>query len=177
MRGRFSLFLEGLRRLRRMSGFSSASHKSFPLRAPGEVVGMNGLNRLKGFNGVTLVMLVMLMVLALLATQAAAQTAQQAALISQVLPNPLGSESGGEAVELYNPVESALDISGWTLATEVSQADVVFPGGTVISAHGHYFVADVGWSTLRDNMTWPGADHEEALGLNNLDSGVALLAN
>ncbi len=133
---------------------------------------MNGMNGLKGSNGVMLV-LVMLMWLTVLAAQAAAQTA----LISQVLPNPVVSESGGEAVELYNPGGSALDISGWTLATEVSQTDVTFPQGAVIRAHGYYLVADVGWGSLRDNMSWPGADHEEALGLNNADSGVALLAN
>lgn len=98
-------------------------------------------------------------------------------LITQVLYNPLGSESGGEAIELYNPTESAVNLSGWVLATETSDTDVVFPAGAVIRPYGYFLVTDAGWGTARDDSGWPGSDHEETLTLNNLDSGLGLVFN
>ncbi len=98
-------------------------------------------------------------------------------LITQVLYNPLGSESGGEAVELYNPTESAVNLSGWFLSTETSDTDVAFPASAVIRPDGYFLVTDAGWGTAKDDAGWPGSDHEELLTLNNLDSGVALVHN
>lgn len=98
-------------------------------------------------------------------------------LITQVLYNPLGSETGGEAVELYNPTDSAVNLSGWALATETSDTDVVFPASAVIKAEGYFLVTDSGWGETRDDLSWPGSDYEETMGLNNLDSGVGLVFN
>ncbi len=95
-------------------------------------------------------------------------------IITQVLYDPITSESGGEAVELYNPTASAIDISGWVVSTETSLTDVVFPLGTVIRSGSYYLVADVGWGASKDVASWPEADYEEALTLANTDAGVAL---
>jgi len=95
-------------------------------------------------------------------------------IISQVLYDPLNSESGGEAVELFNPGSSSVDISGWVIATETSSTDATIPDGARISANGYYLVADSGWSIERDDLNWPQADHEEIITLTNTDAGVAL---
>ncbi len=95
-------------------------------------------------------------------------------IITQVLYDPVTSESGGEAVELYNPTPAAIDISGWIMATETSPTDVAFPAGTVIRSGSYYLVADAGWSTGKDSPSWPEADYEEAITLANTDAGIAL---
>lgn len=94
-------------------------------------------------------------------------------LITQVLYNPV-DESGGEAVELYNPTDSPADISGWILATETSPTDVTIPANTIIGSGGYFLIADVGWSSSRDDSSWPEADYEEIMTLTNTDAGLAL---
>ena len=97
-----------------------------------------------------------------------------AVVIQQVLYDPI-SESGGEAVELYNPDSSAMDISGWAIATETSATDAVVPANTSIAAKGYYLIADKGWNSSKDNAKWRLADHEETITLTNTNAGVALI--
>ncbi|MBW2968272.1 lamin tail domain-containing protein [Candidatus Woesearchaeota archaeon] len=97
-------------------------------------------------------------------------------VISEVLYDPTVTETGGEAVELYNPAGSAIDISGYAIKTESSATDAVVPDGTVLPAGAWYLIADTGWSTNRDDPGWPEADHEEPITMSNTDSGVALVA-
>ncbi len=96
-------------------------------------------------------------------------------IISEVLYDPSGTETGGEAVEIYNPTANSVDISGWVLATESSSKDVTIPDGTFIGTHSFYLIADTGWNSLRDNLSWPEADYEEAITLSNTNAGVALV--
>ena len=56
-------------------------------------------------------------------------------IISQVLYDPIGTETGGEAVELYNPTDSAIDIGDHVIKTESSATDATIPSGTVLAAH------------------------------------------
>jgi len=94
-------------------------------------------------------------------------------MITQVLYDPI-TESGGEAVELYNPTSASIDVSGWLLATETSPTDVTFPDNTMVSSGGYYLVADAGWSSSKDDSLWREADYEEIMTLTNIDAGVAL---
>ncbi len=96
-------------------------------------------------------------------------------IISEVLYDPAGTETGGEAVEIYNPTDHATDISGWTIKTESSSTDATIPAGTILGAKTFYLIADSGWSESRDNTNWPEADHEEAITMSNTDAGVALV--
>ncbi|MFC1741364.1 lamin tail domain-containing protein [Nanoarchaeota archaeon] len=96
-------------------------------------------------------------------------------VISEVYYDPIGTETGGEAVELYNPTGGDVDISGYVIATESSASDAVVPGGTVLLSGGYYLITDTGWSGLKDDAGWPDADHEEAITMSNTDAGVALL--
>ncbi|MBW2997524.1 lamin tail domain-containing protein, partial [Candidatus Woesearchaeota archaeon] len=96
-------------------------------------------------------------------------------LISEVLYDPAGTETGGEAVEIYNPTDSPIDISDYAIKTESSATDAVIPTGTVLGAHTFYLVADAGWSAARDNASWAEADHEEAITMSNSDAGVAIV--
>ena len=98
-------------------------------------------------------------------------------LIHQVLYNPLGTESGGEAVQLHNNGENNIDISSWIIATEASSKDAVIPENTILCSDCYYLIADNGWSELKDNLTWPDADYEETMSLYNTDSGIALMNN
>ncbi len=95
-------------------------------------------------------------------------------LISQAIYNPAGTNSGGEAVELYNPGTTSVNLTGWVVATETSPTDATLPQGAIICGGCYYLVADGNWSNARDNATWANADYEEAITLANSDAGVAL---
>lgn len=96
-------------------------------------------------------------------------------VISQVLYDPVGTESGGEALELKNAGGSPVDVSGWVIASQSSQKDAVLPKGAIIEPGASYLIADSGWSEKKDNAEWRAADHEETLTLGNSDSFVALM--
>lgn len=93
--------------------------------------------------------------------------------IRQILYDPLNSDTGGEAIEFYNPSNDDVDIGGWTIATSVSDQDVTFPKNTIIAAKSYFLVADVGWNTTKQSG-WRNADYEETMTLPNSDSGIAL---
>jgi hypothetical protein len=97
-------------------------------------------------------------------------------LIRQVLPDPAGTDNGGEAVELTNDGDTATDIGGWWLGTPSSAKDATIPANTTLAPGTAYLIADTGWSTLRDEPLWRDADHEEALTLANLNGSVTLHA-
>ena len=92
--------------------------------------------------------------------------------IHEILYDPT-SESGGEAVLLYNQDNVSRDISGWTIATEASSSDATLPPGSLILAKGTYLIADAGWENTK-NLSWPSADHEEPISMYNTNSGIAL---
>jgi hypothetical protein len=95
-------------------------------------------------------------------------------VISQVLYDPLGTESGGEAIELKNIGDSIVDLSDWTISTEASNTDVKIPQSMFINPGQTFLIADSGWSTKRDNAEWRDADLEDTMTLGNSDSGIAL---
>ena len=95
--------------------------------------------------------------------------------ISEVLYNPFTTESGGEAVELYNSGNDAVDISGFIIRTASSFEDAEIPENAVIPAKGHYLIADLNWHTKKDDPSYPDADYEEAITMQNTNSGVALI--
>lgn len=102
-------------------------------------------------------------------------SASASVLINQVLYNPEATESGGEALELYNSGSDDADISGWAVATEASMHDAVIPENSVLCPGCYYLIADSGWNVSKDNQSWPDAEHEELLNFYNSDSGVALM--
>ena len=53
--------------------------------------------------------------------------------------------------------------------------DVTLPNGSIIKAQSYFLIADAGFSTLKDNPSWPNADYEEAMTLANSNAGVALI--
>ncbi len=92
-------------------------------------------------------------------------------IIEEVLYDP-ASESGGEAVLLYNPDNASVDLSGWTLATETSAADATLPPGFFLAPFATFLVADAGWELHKGDL--PSADYEESLTLTNTNAGIAL---
>ena len=103
-------------------------------------------------------------------------TALDHVVISEVIYDPIATETGGEAVEIYNPTNSPIDIGGYTVKTESTATDATIPAGTIIPAKTFYLIADAGWSTLKDNASWANADYEEAITLANADAGAAIVA-
>ncbi len=98
-------------------------------------------------------------------------------VISQVLYDPVGTESGGEAVELRNDGNSSVDIGGWTIKSESSDADATIPSNTMLKPSETFLIADEGWDDNKDDSDWKSADYEEKITLGNTNSGIALIAN
>ncbi|RLE48219.1 hypothetical protein DRJ25_00390 [Candidatus Woesearchaeota archaeon] len=101
-------------------------------------------------------------------------TTTQAVWINQVYYDPIGSETNGEAIELYNPSNQSADISGWVIWTTSSKNDAVLPEGSFIEPYGYFLIADSGWSESKDNKSWRNADFEEKITLKNSNGGIAL---
>lgn len=87
------------------------------------------------------------------------------------------NELKSEFVELYNPTNSSIDISGWTIKTDISNIDATIPAGTYIAPKGYYLITDNNWDTGKDSPSWPKSDHQEAITLSNSDAGVSLMNN
>lgn len=96
--------------------------------------------------------------------------------ISEVLYDPIATESGGEAVMLYNPTDLPINITNYLLKTESSAIDATLPG-VILQPKEYFLVADVNWQTLKDNQTFPNANYEEAITLTNTNAGIALIKN
>jgi P pilus assembly chaperone PapD len=79
----------------------------------------------------------MRLVLCILALLALLNAAQASVVVSQVLYDPINTESGGEAVELRNDGSSAVNISKWVLATESTPNDAVIPDNTFLEPAKH----------------------------------------
>src|SRR3989338_855401 len=55
-----------------------------------------------------------------------------AIVIHQVLYDPITSETGGEAIELFNNQNKSIDISRWIIKTKSSETDATIPSGTIL---------------------------------------------
>ena len=97
-----------------------------------------------------------------------------AMLIQEAYPDPVVTDSGGEAVLLYNNADSAVDISGWKLGTPSSESDATIPANTTLTSHRAYLIADSGWSTNKDNASWAEADLEDSITLRNTGGTLTL---
>ena len=96
-------------------------------------------------------------------------------LITEVYYDPVQTETGGEAVLLFNPENLSVEIGDWFLRTKSSTKDSTIPSGTILKPFGYYLLADAGWNLSKDDSSWPYASHEEAITLSNSDSGVAIV--
>jgi hypothetical protein len=77
-----------------------------------------------------------------------AVSAASEVLINEVELNPAGTDIGAEKVELYNPSNSIIDVSGWTISSTAGvAATVVINEGTTISPNGYLIVG-------RDSQQW-----------------------
>ncbi len=104
-------------------------------------------------------------------------TANAEVIITEVLYDPLNTDSGGEFVEIHNSGNTTINIGSWTIRTETSLADATIPPNTFINPDSHYLIADANWSVSKDQPDWPAADREEAMTLANVDAGVALVSS
>jgi hypothetical protein len=94
-------------------------------------------------------------------------------VISEVYYDTL-NETCSEFVELYNPLNQDIDISGWIIATSKSSKDAIIPENSFVPAHSFYLIGDRCWSEGRDNPEWSDADHNETITLSNKNGWVIL---
>ncbi len=96
-------------------------------------------------------------------------------VVNQVLYDPVGTETGGEAIQLYNPTNEDVDLTGLIVKTKSYDVDATVIG--TINAGSHFLIADSGWDENKDDPSWPSADYEEAISLGNSDAGLAIILN
>jgi len=97
-------------------------------------------------------------------------------VISKVLYDPAGTESGGEAIELWYMGDSAVNLENWIVATASSSTDATLPKAIILPGQ-RFLIADEGWDENKDDSAWRSADYEEKITLGNKDSGVAIIEN
>jgi len=97
--------------------------------------------------------------------------------IHQVYYDPIDTENGGEAIELYNPSSERINISGLIIKTKASSKDAVISSDTSVEAGNYFLITDAGWDSNKDNKSWRNSDHEESLTLSNTAGGIALILN
>jgi competence protein ComEC len=67
--------------------------------------------------------------------------ASESILINELESNPNGDDSGAEEVELYNPSEVPVDLSGWSVGSTAGRtATVVIDSGATIPAQSHLII-------------------------------------
>jgi len=98
-------------------------------------------------------------------------------MISQVLYDPINSETYGEAVELYNSAANQIDISNCNLKNRFISKDVTIPANTFMQPYSYFLITDTNFNQYKDNQSWPSPDYQEAMTLTNSNSGVALICN
>lgn len=74
-------------------------------------------------------------------------------LINEVESNPPGTDNGTEKVELYNPSNTGIDVSGWTVSSTAGRtATVVINEGTTIAPKGYLIVGRDSQQQWLDNI-------------------------
>lgn len=61
-------------------------------------------------------------------------------VINEFEQNPIGTDSGEEWIELYNPSSKDVNIGGWRLVDSYYKKTVLIPSGTVLAAGGYLVV-------------------------------------
>jgi hypothetical protein len=99
------------------------------------------------------------------------QPANPNIVINEIQWDPL-SGTEGEWIELYNPHDTPIDISGWSFDTGIEE---IFRGGTIIPANGYMISTKHNPTFLANNPSgiYVGADH--AKGMSNLGDDIRLL--
>jgi beta-lactamase superfamily II metal-dependent hydrolase len=116
--------------------------------------------RLKG----PLIILMVSLFSVICCVQAYATTNNQI-LINEVELNPAGTDTGTEKVELYNPSNTGIDLSGWTISSTAGRtATVVIYEGTTIPPKGYLIVGRDSQQQWLDN-TGEGIDLRNDLGI------------
>ena len=95
--------------------------------------------------------------------------------IHSVYYDPVEHQRGGEFILLENTGNQPINLTGWKIATTISQQDAILEGS--IPAFGTYLLGDEGFSELKDNSSWPEADFEHRITLANAQGFVQLISN
>lgn len=72
--------------------------------------------------------------------------ARSSLVINELLPNPVGTDSDNEFIELYNPLPFAIDLTGWLISDEQSEYEL---SGTIDSL-GYLVIRDSGITLNND---------------------------
>lgn len=98
-------------------------------------------------------------------------------IISQVLYDPINSDTYGEAVELYNPTSNIIDISNYIIKTSSHDVDATIPSNTFMQPNSYFLLTDTQFDSYKDNQSWSSPDYEESITLANTNSGVSIIFN
>jgi len=86
-------------------------------------------------------------------------------LINEVEVNPAGTDTGTEKVELYNPSNTGIDVSGWTISSAAGRtATVVLNEGTTLPSKGYLIAGRGSQQQWLDNIG-EGIDLRNDLGI------------
>lgn len=67
--------------------------------------------------------------------------AESSVAISEIFPNPTGTDKGGEWIEIHNNTTTDLDLSGWKILNSAGKT-FTFPEGTSLAKEGYLILTD-----------------------------------
>ena len=84
-------------------------------------------------------------------------------------------KQGSEWIELYNPTDTEINLTDWTIDTKSNNKDVSLPEGATIPAHGFYLIGDESDNQWKpDSESWPIPNYTETMSLTNTDGWLKL---
>lgn len=98
-----------------------------------------------------------------------------ALVISEVMYDPQGSDTGREWVEVYNDATSSINLSSWKFFESGTNHSLTSSqGGVVIPTHGYAVIADNPTKFLVDYPTFSGILFDSSFSLSNSGEHIAM---
>jgi hypothetical protein len=97
-------------------------------------------------------------------------------LITEVMIDPTTPETGAEYIELYNTLDTPVNIGNWTIRhnSTWSTADATIPIGTILTAKTHFTILD-DFAICTSRYSVSGLYYAESITLNNNPSDAIIV--
>jgi hypothetical protein len=101
-----------------------------------------------------------------------------AALFSEIMYDPLGSDTSREWIEIYNDGAGDIDLTSWKLfENNTNHGITAFSGGSKIQSNGYAVIADNPSKFLIDFPNYTGVLYDSAFSLSNTGEQLSLKDN
>ncbi len=99
----------------------------------------------------------------------------EAIYISEVMYDPLGSDTSREWIEIFNDTSGGVDITSWKFfESNTNHSIASYSGGSILPVGGYAVIVDNPTKFLEDNPNYSGIIYDSAFSLSNSGEHVSL---